>query len=107
MDWILKLGQYIGEMTIIVGAMSKLLDIKLKEIHKRDRITLRYHIVSFASSLRKGDSKTRDEFLSVFEQIDEYNMICEKLNIENHLFTEEVKYITKRYEELDVLSLKR
>ena len=103
MDWILDLATYIGELTVIIGAIAKLLDVKLNEIHKRDRMTLRYQIVSFASALRKGDKKTRDEFLSIFEQIDEYNNICEKLKIENHLFEEEVKYIDRCYKTLDIL----
>lgn len=103
MEWILDVAKYISEVAIITGAIAKILDIKLNEIHKRDRMTLRYQIVSFSSSLRKGDKKTRDEFLSIFEQIDEYNNICEKLHIENHLFEEEVKYIDRCYKSLDIL----
>ena len=104
-DWLGYIATIIIDAGVVIGAIAKILDSKLNEIHKRDRMTLRYHIVAFASALRKGDAKTRDEYLSIFEQIDEYNSICAKLNIENHLFEEEVKYINKCYESLDILKL--
>lgn len=105
MDWIKEIATFIGEIGIILGAFAKILDVKFEEIHKRDRMTLRYDIVSFASALHKGEAKTRDEFLAVFEQIDEYNRICKKLHIENHLFEEECKYINKCFEKLDILKM--
>ncbi len=105
MEWLGYIASLIIDAGVVIGAMAKLLDVKLNEIHKRDRMSLRYHIVAFASALRKGEAKTRDEFLSIFEQIDEYNRICEKLKIENHLFLEEVKYINRCYEALDILKL--
>ena len=104
-DWVGYIATLIIDAGVVIGAIAKILDIKLNEIHKRDRMTLRYHIVAFSSSLRKGDAKTRDEYLSIFEQIDEYNRICEKLHIENHLFEEEVKFINKCYQQLDILKL--
>lgn len=106
-DWVGYIATLIIDAGVVIGAIAKILDIKLNEIHKRDRMTLRYHIVAFSSALRKGDAKTRDEYLSIFEQIDEYNRICEKLNIENHLFEEEVKFINKCYQQLDILKLGR
>lgn len=105
MDWLEFLASLIIDAGVVIGAISKILDSKLNEIHKRDRMTLRYHIVAFSSALRKGEAKTRDEYLSIFEQIDEYNRICTNLKIENHLFEEEVKYINKCYEALDILKL--
>ena len=105
MDWLEFLASLIIDAGVVIGAISKILDSKFNEIHKRDRMTLRYHIVAFSSALRKGEAKTRDEYLSIFEQIDEYSRICEKLKIENHLFEEEVKYINKCYEALDILKL--
>lgn len=105
MEWLGFVASTIVDAGVVIGAIAKLLDYKLNEIHKRDRMTLRYHIVAFSSALRKGEAKTRDEYLSIFEQIDEYNRICEKLKIENHLFEEEVKYINRCYEDLDILKL--
>lgn len=106
-DWIGYIATLILDAGVVIGAIAKILDVKLNEIHRRDRMTLRYHIVAFSSALRKGDAKTRDEYLSIFEQIDEYNRICEKLKIENHLFEEEVKFINKCYQQLDILKLGR
>lgn len=106
-DWVGYIATLILDAGVVIGAIAKILDVKLNEIHRRDRMTLRYHIVAFSSALRKGDAKTRDEYLSIFEQIDEYNRICEKLKIENHLFEEEVKFINKCYQQLDILKLGR
>lgn len=106
-DWMGYIATLILDAGVVIGAIAKILDVKLNEIHRRDRMTLRYHIVAFSSALRKGDAKTRDEYLSIFEQIDEYNRICEKLKIENHLFEEEVKFINKCYQQLDILKLGR
>lgn len=99
-EWILEIGKYLTQLGIIVGTLSKLLDLKLKPIVNRDRIALRYHIVAFASDLHNGIKKTRDEYLSIFEQITEYNQICQDLGIKNHLFTQECEYIDKCYKEL-------
>ena len=58
--------------------------IMLKDLQNQNRMQYRYNIVSFSSDLRKGCMKTRDEYLSIFEQIDEYLRICKKFNIQNN-----------------------
>ena len=66
-----ELIAFVTEAGILLGAMAKVLDLKLKERNNISRMLLRYTIVSFASDLHKGIAKTRDQFLSIFEQIDE------------------------------------
>lgn len=106
-ELILTIAEYITACGVIVGAVigaiSKMLDKEFKPIRNRDRKQLRYTIVSFASELHKGIPKTRDEFLAIFELIDEYKEICDHEHIKNHLFEEEEKYINKRFQDLDVL----
>lgn len=106
MNWIITIAQYISALLVIIGAVtttvSKVFDKKLKPLTNRDRMQLRFQIVSFASELHKGIAHTRDEYLAVFELIDEYTEICKQLNIQNHVFEAECKYIDKCFQELDI-----
>lgn len=102
------IAAYITALSTIVGAvtlaMSRLFDIKLRPLTNRDRMQLRFEIVAFASELHKGVPHTRDEYLAIFELIDEYRYICESLQIKNHVFEEECAYIDKCFQNLDVLN---
>lgn len=106
---ILSIAEFIGAVGIIVGAMTKTVEVvfdkKLKPLTNRDRMQLRFEIVSFASELHKGVPHTRDEYLAIFELIDEYKMICEQLEIKNHVFEEECKYIDNCFQNLDILRM--
>ena len=106
---IIEISKYIGAIGIIIGALNKCIDKtfdkKLKPITNRERMQLRFEIVSFASRLHKGVPHTRDEYLAVFELIDEYKNICKQLGIQNHVFEAECKYIDKCFQELDVLKM--
>lgn len=105
---ILKAAEVIGAVGVITAAttaaVSKVFDTKMKPLTNRDRMQLRFQIVSFASDLHKGVPHTRDEYLSVFELIDEYKDICEKLKLKNHLFEEECEYIDKCFQNMDILN---
>ena len=113
MNWglVIDISKFLTALGVIVGCfnkvVSKTFDKKLRPLTNRDRMQLRFQIVSFASDLHKGIPHTRDEFLAVFELIDEYNTICKELNIQNHVFEAECKYIDKRFQELDILKLGR
>ena len=106
---IIEVSKYISAMIIVLGAMSKIIDTtfdkKLRPLTNRDRMQIRFEIVSFASELHKGIPHTRDEYLAVFELIDEYKDICKQLDIQNHVFEAECQYIDKRFQELDILKL--
>ena len=106
---IIEVSKYISAMIIVLGAMSKIIDTtfdkKLRPLTNRDRMQIRFEIVSFASELHKGVPHTRDEYLAVFELIDEYKDICKQLDIQNHVFEAECQYIDKRFQELDILKL--
>ena len=113
MNWgfVIELSKFITALVAIVGVfnkvVSKTFDIKLKSIMNRDRMQLRFQIVSFASDLRRNVPHTRYEYLSVFELIDEYNIICKELGIPNHAFESEVEYIDKKFQSLDILNIKK
>lgn len=108
-DIVFEVSKFISAVAIVIGAMTKVVDKtfdkKLKPLTNRDRMQLRFQIVSFASELHKGIPHTRDEYLAVFELIDEYKEICKQLQIENHVFEAECQYIDKCFQTLDVLHL--
>lgn len=106
MTLILTIAGYIGAITTIVGAVAWVLKSMLKDLYSQNRMQFRFNIVTFASDLHKGVPKTRDEYLSIFEQIDVYKEICEKYNIKNHLFEEEMIFIDKCYNNLNILDKK-
>lgn len=103
MEILKTIAGYITAIITICSAITVIMKIMLKDLQNQNRMQYRYNIVSFSSDLRKGSMKTRDEYLSIFEQIDEYLRICKKFNIQNHLFEEEVKYINSCYEAQDIL----
>lgn len=103
LSWILTIAGYIGALGTITGAVAWVVKVALKDLYTQNRTQFRYNIVSFASDLHKGIPKTRDEYLSIFEQIDVYNDICTRYDIKNHLFEEETKFINKCFEDLDIL----
>jgi hypothetical protein len=108
-DIIIDVSKFITALGVIVGCfngiVSKTFDKKLKPLTNRDRMQLRFEIVRFASELHKGIPHTRDEYLAVFELIDEYKEICKQLGIQNHVFEAECQYIDKKFQELDILKL--
>ena len=108
MNILLQIAEFITALGVVTGAVTasvaKLFDNKLRPIHDRDRKQLRFEIVGFASELHQGVPHTRDEFLAIFELIDDYKDICEQLGIKNHVFEEECKYIDACFQKLDVLN---
>lgn len=99
-DLIIKIGAFLGAITTIIVALSKLLDVKLKPLTNQNRMQFRHEIVSFATEIQRGTTKRRDEFTSIYEMINEYESICEKYNIKNHLFEESVHIIDNAYKNL-------
>ena len=87
----------IGNVTVIIGALSGILDFKLKEFRDNQRLQYRYEICSFAGDLRNGIVKTREEFQAIFEMYDRYERIIEKLKQKNHFIDNEMAYIEQQY----------
>ena len=108
-DIVIEVSKFISAIVIVIGTMNKVIDKtfdkKLRPLTNRDRMQLRFQIVSFASELHKGIPHTRDEYLAVFELIDEYTEICTQLGIKNHVFEAECQYIDKCFQSLDILKL--
>jgi len=99
------LGIFTGIINRTFNKKLKPLEDKLDKHEKEDlqnRMSqLRFQVVSFASDLRKGITKTKYEFEAIFKFIDDYEAIIETLQINNNLFAEEVLYIKECYHELN------
>ena len=93
----------IGDATVVIGAMTLILDSKLKSFRDNQRLQYRYEICSFAGDLRNGIHKTRQEFEAIFEMYDRYEEIVIKLKQKNSYIDSEMAYIKKKYDELDEL----
>lgn len=115
MDILVNIAGYITACGTIIAAMNKLIDKKIDAVYvqmdkydakkdDRDRKKIRFQIVSFSSSLRKGEKHTREEFEAMFELINIYEEIIEKRNLKNNYFEEELLFIQKCYENLDKLT---
>lgn len=100
-NWIILLGSLITAITIIITAISKILDIKLTGLYDNQRLQYRYEICSFAGDLRNGIKKTREEFQAVFEMYDQYEALIKKLKQTNHYIDNEMAYIEEQYKKLN------
>lgn len=94
---IILIGSLITATTIIITAISKMLDIKLKGLYDNQRLNYRFAICSFAGDLRNDIKKTRDEFQAVFEMYGKYQDLVEKLNLKNHYIDNEMIYVQEQY----------
>ena len=61
---------------------------------------MRYTILSFASDLRNGVAKTRQEYETIFAFHDDYEMLIEHLKEKNGYLETEMDYIILQYNSL-------
>lgn len=97
METIVTIASWTTAMGVVLGAMSKMLDVKLKGLYDNERLQYRYEICSFAGDLRNGIKKTREEFEAVFEMYDKYEVLIEKLKLKNSYINSEMAYISEQY----------
>lgn len=62
---------------------------------------LRYTCLCFASDIRKGIAKTRQEYEEIFRMETEYDKLIAKYDIENGFMEEEMLYVHKQYRSLE------
>lgn len=102
---IVSVSTVLGIFTAIVNKSfaKKLKPIEYKiEKHRvanlrADMEEWRYQVVSFASELRKGISKSKYEYEAIFTFMDEYEKAVEELGLNNGLFSLESQYIKESY----------
>lgn len=58
---------------------------------------LRRYILTYASQIRNGETKTNDEYEDFFRAVDRYEELIKKLKIKNGYVENEVKYVKDKY----------
>ena len=99
--WIELLGCLITSITVIIKAVNKMLDVKLRGLYDNQRLQYRYEICSFAGDLRNNIKKTREEFQAIFEMYGKYESLVEGLKLKNHYIDNEMCYIQEQYKTLN------
>lgn len=69
------------------------------KIDDNEKDRLRYEILSFASSLRRGEKHTTQEFDTIFMFHSKYETIIKRLNVSNGYLDDEFAYIIKKFQE--------
>ena len=64
-----------------------------------DRI--RTHVLNFAEDLRRGNSRTEEDFNSLLQEDILYENIIEKYNEKNNVYAHAIKFINKKYDEFN------
>ena len=76
---------------------------RLNEIEKKqdmqtaDRI--RTHVLNFAEDLRRGNSRTKEDFDLLLKEDEIYEALMEKYDIKNHVYSHAIKFVNKKYDE--------
>ncbi len=72
-----------------------------EQIDNNEKDRLRFEILSFASDLRNGIKKTRQEFETIFAYYDKYESLIKKLKMHNGYLDTEFDYIKLKYIDLE------
>lgn len=81
----------------------KTMQARLNEIEKKqdmqtaDRI--RTHVLNFAEDLRRGNTRTKEDFDLVIKSDKTYEEIMQKYNESNNVYSHAIKFINKKYDE--------
>ena len=89
-----------GEIKEDIKELNNELKYTRKELYLSEKDNLRYKILSFASSLRRNELHTTQEFETIFHFHDKYEALIEKLGEKNGFTHSEFLYIREKYEEL-------
>ena len=94
------IASLLSSISVILGAVNKMLDKKMNGLYDNLRLQYRYEICSFAGDMRNGIKKTREEFQAIYEMYDKYEHFVKKLNLTNHYIDNEMQYIDEQYKKI-------
>ena len=86
---------------VVEKTISDKIDPLSKKIDENEIGQLRFQILSFASDLRNGVKKTRQEFETIFMFYDKYEAILKRLDQHNGYLDTEFDFIKLKYVELE------
>ena len=90
-----------GELSEKVNALTSDLDKFKKDFEVKNANDLRWSILGFARSCRKGDRHSREEWKHVIDQMAFYEEYVEKKNITNGVIKEDTKYLRNLYHKIN------
>lgn len=96
--------KWLGQ-AITADVMKEIREIKATQkeqqatIDENEKDRIRYEVLDFANSCRRGVHHTKDEFEHIISLHSKYERLLKKTNDENGVFTEEYKYILEIYHE--------
>lgn len=70
---------------------------KKQDLQTADRI--RTHVLNFAEDLRRGNSRTKEDFDLLLREHDLYSQLVVKHTIENNVYEHAIKFVNKKYDE--------
>ena len=91
------------EIVLTNNHNCKTMQSRLDEIEKKqdmqtaDRI--RTHVLNFAEDLRRGNSRTKEDFDLLLAEDKTYNELVDKHEIKNNVYAHAIKFINKKYDE--------
>lgn len=91
------------EIVLTNNNNCKTMQLRLNDIEKKqdmqsaDRI--RAHVLNFAEDLRRGNSRTKEDFDVVLKEDEYYEEIMKKYEIKNNVYSHAIKFINKKYDE--------
>lgn len=96
--------KWIGKL-ITADVMKEIREIKETQkeqqatIDENEKDRIRFEVLDFANSCRRGVHHTKDEFEHIISLQVKYERLLAKTNDKNGVFTEEYKYILEIYRE--------
>ena len=95
----------IDEIVKANDSNCKKMQVRLDEIEKKqdmqsaDRI--RAHVLNFAEDLRRGNTRTVEDFDVILKEDETYEAIMEKYEEKNNVYSHAIKFINKKYDEFN------
>jgi len=75
---------------------------KLKEIEKKQDLQtadrIRTHVLNFAEDLRRGNSRTKEDFDLLLKEDELYEELMKKYEIKNNVYAHAIKFVNKKYD---------
>jgi len=90
-----------AELYSKVDALSAEMETFKKDFENKNANDLRWSILGFASSCRKGDRHSREEWKHVVDQMAFYEEYVKKKNITNGVIKEDTKYLRNLYHKIN------
>ena len=70
---------------------------KKQDLQSADRI--RAHVLNFAEDLRRGNTRTFEDFNVIMKEDETYEAIMKRYEIKNNVYSHAIKFINKKYDE--------